>query len=125
MVAQQLRTNVRFRCMFEGRKMSRFNSKKVGQCFGLVMGQLCYPSKGTPGQYDITTETKAERPWQLSAFGTTRTRDIFFGAAATLERLQSMENMLCTDHLHHLCTTWLNLRGCTQLLHVQNLPSKK
>ena len=49
----------------------------------------------------------------------------FFGAAATLERLQSMENMLCTDHLHHLCTTWLNLRGCTQLLHVQNLPSKK
>jgi hypothetical protein len=116
--------------------MSRFNSKKVGKCFGLVMGQLC-PSKGTPGQYDITTETKAKRSWQLSVFGTTRTRDIFLAqVAATLERLQSMENMLCTDHLHHLCTTSLNLRGCTQLLQsfsfqhfesgdVQNLPSKK
>jgi len=87
--------------MFEGRKMSRFNSKKVGQCFGLVMGQLCYPSKGTPGQYDITTETKAERPWQLSAFGTTRTRDIF------LEPLQlwNVCNPWKTCFAQTICTT--------------------
>ena len=31
--------------------------------------------------YDITTETKAKRPWQLSVFGTTITRDIFFGSS--------------------------------------------